>query len=221
MCRLQDPLDLPGQVLAKLNHPDALANCWPLLSGDAACSHMRWLPLCVMVLEAAAKQHGKALLLAMSTSKTAGPLGVNLGLGLAADTLAALKISGGPKLLAAAAAASELVVAVTQHVRLAARVPQLLEWSTDPCWTVEAADAALASSGYVLGAQGTAAEPRAPQFPPGIPEVDRAAAVAKWEQEKADLLVKVGAVRVQLLVWWYACCFCSVRVTSLTMIPST
>lgn len=180
-----------------LNKPDALANCWPLLVPEGVSGNTHWLPLCVMVMEAAIKQHGPALMLAMSTNKVSGLQDLTLGLGLAADELAPFDISSGARLLAAAATASELVSAVKHHVRLAARVPQLLEWATNPCWTVEAADAALAASGYVLGAQGTAAEPAAPQFTAGEAEVDKAAALALWEQ-KSELLAKVGATGAQL-----------------------
>lgn len=139
-------------------------------------------------MDAAARQHGAILLLAMSTSKAAGLQGLNLGLGLNGETMAELKVNNSPALLSAAATVSQLIAAVTQHVRLAARMPQL-EWSTK--WTVEAADAALQASGFVLGSQGTAIEPPAPEIAAGATEHEKAAALAAWEESKPGHLVKV------------------------------
>eukprot|EP00878_Enallax_costatus_P013374 GHUV01013984.1.p1 GENE.GHUV01013984.1~~GHUV01013984.1.p1 ORF type:complete len:359 (+),score=140.18 GHUV01013984.1:1307-2383(+) len=189
-CRLADASDLPAQVLPKLNQPNALANCWPVLSSEAARSHPRWLEMCILLMDAAARQHGSTLLLSMSMSRAAGLQGYNLGLGLTAETLAELKVHSSPGLLAAAATASELVAAVVQQVRLVARMPQLLEWATDPKWTVASADAALQASGFVLGAQGTALEPPLPDFAAGVTDDEKAAALAAWERSKPDHLSK-------------------------------
>jgi hypothetical protein len=49
--------------------------------------------------------------------------------------------------------AAEVVAAVHQHVRLAARKPQLLDWGTNPKWTVEGAAAALQASNSLLGSE--------------------------------------------------------------------
>lgn len=143
-----------------------------------------------MVMEAAATQHGADLLLAMSTSKAAGLQGYTIGLGLTAESLTAMHLNSSPGLLAAAAAAGELVVDVVQHVRLAARKPQL-DWDSDPLWGVKAMDNSLQEQGFVLGAQGTVQEPAAPQFTAEDSEEEKSAALEAWQQGKADLLIKV------------------------------
>jgi hypothetical protein len=190
--RLQDPSDLTAKVLSRLSK-HALASCWPLLAPEAAYSHPRWLQLCVLVMQAAAKQYGHALLLAMppasGSSQTSCSIGI--GIGSVAEAAAGFKAVQSPAVQAAAAAAAELVAAVQQHVRLAARRPQFLDWKLGPTWSVDAAAAALQAQGFVLGDQGTAAEPAAPVLAADASAEDKAAAVASWEQQKAELFTQV------------------------------
>jgi hypothetical protein len=147
----------------------------------------------MLVMQAAAKQYGHVLLLAMPPASMAGQTSCSIGVGIGstAEAAAELKAVHSPAVQAAAAAAAELVAAVQQHVRLAARRPQFLDWKSDPSWSVDAAAAALQAQGFVLGEQGTAAEPAAPQLAADASAEDRAAAVAGWEQQKADLLTQV------------------------------
>jgi hypothetical protein len=196
-CRLQDPSDLAAQVLSRLSKPDALATCWPLLAPEAANNHARWLQLCVLVMQAAAKQYGHVLLLAMPPAAAASQTSCSIGAGVGSisEAAAEFKAVHSPAVQAAAAAAAELVAAVKQHVRLAARRPHFLDWKLGPSWSVDAAAAALQAQGFVLGDQGTAAEPAAPQLAAGASTEDRAAAMAGWEQRKADLLTKVSFER--------------------------
>eukprot|EP00775_Hariotina_reticulata_P005829 gene5829-6070_t len=150
--RLADVGDLPAQVLSKLNQPDLLPRVWALLSSQAARKDHRWLPLCVLVLEAAAQQYGAALLLAMPPSQSDG-----LGAGLS-SALVSGQGSSSPVLLTAASLAAEIIAAVNQHVRLSARKPQLLDWGINPKWTVKGAVAALQASNSLTGEQHTAAQ---------------------------------------------------------------
>jgi hypothetical protein len=192
-CRVLDPTDLATQVLSRLNKPDALTACWLLLAPDAAHSHPRWLQLCVLVMQAAAKQYGHVLVLAMPPARGANEAGCSIGIGIGsiAEAAADSKAVHSPAVQAAAAAAAELVAAVKQHFRLAARMPQFVDWKLEPKWSVDAAAAAL--QGFVLGDQGTAAEPAAPQFPSDASAEERAAALQSWEQQKTDLLFVVGS----------------------------
>lgn len=206
--RLQDPGDLSAQVLPRLSKPDPLSTCWPLLSPDAARSNPRWLQLCVLVLQAATRQHGYALLLAMPPGLGLGQPGPGIGLGLGSVGEAAvdIRVVHSTSIQSAAAIAAELVGAVLHHVRLAARKPQLLDWQPVPKWTVEAAAAALEAQGFAPGDQGTAAEPPAPQPAAGASAEEQAAATAAWEHEKANLSCKVGgtalgAINVVLDAW--------------------
>lgn len=195
-CRVLDPTDLAAQVLSRLSKPDALATCWPLLAPEAAHSHPRWLQLCVLVMQAAAKQYGHVLVLAMPPACGANEVGCSIGIGIGSTVEAAAdcKAVHSPAVqAAAAAAAAELVAAVKQHVRLAARRPQFVDWKLGLKWGVDAAAAALQAQGFALGDQGTAAEPAAPQLAADAFAEERAAAMASWEQQKADLLSTVSA----------------------------
>jgi hypothetical protein len=180
-------LDLAAAVLPKLHQPHALTTCWPLLSAASAQAHSRWLPLCVLVMQAAASQHGAALLLAMQPGAAAAAhlLGVD-----GAAAAAAVGLALPPALTAAASAAAELLAAVKQHVRLAARRPQMLQWPTQPKWTVQDAAAELAAQGFELGAQGTAAALLPPQLPADATPEARAAAMGAWQQHNSELLVQ-------------------------------
>lgn len=184
--------DLVAQVLPKLEQPHALATCWPLLSAPASHSHPKWLPLCVLLMQAAAKQHGAALWLSLPAADKGAAAGSTATVGTPADRLPeAARGATSPQLNAAAAAASELLQAVQQHVRMAARRPQFLSWPSSPKWTVEAGAAALEAEGFVLGDQGTARGLPQPQLPAGTTAAASKAVMATWQQQNADLLNQV------------------------------
>jgi hypothetical protein len=169
--RSRDPSDLAAAVLPKLSQPHALSNCWPLLATPGAQGSDRWLPLCMLAMQAGAQQHGAALLLAMPPAACSSAAGVCLEAAAAAG--AGVIIT--PELSAAAAAAAALLLAVKQRVRLAARQPQLLA----PKWSVAAAAAELEA----LGDQGPAPSLPQPQLPADATPADKAAAVAAWEMQ--------------------------------------
>lgn len=184
--------DLVAQVLPELQQPHALATCWPLLSAPAAHSHPKWLPLCVLLMHAAAKQHGAALWLSLPAADKGTVAGSTATVGTPADSLPEAACGAtSPQLTAAAAAASELLQAVQQHVRMAARRPQFLSWPSSPKWTVQAGAAALEAEGFVLGDQGTAAGLLQPQLAAGTTAAASKAAMATWQQQNADLLNQV------------------------------
>lgn len=134
MRRCEDPQDLVAQVLPKLEQPHALTTCWPLLTAPAAQSHPKWLPLCVLLMQAAARQHGAALWLSLPPADKGGP-GTGVLVGVSAGSLSdAPHAAASPQLAAAAGAAAELLQTVKQAVRLAARRPQFLSWPNSPRW---------------------------------------------------------------------------------------
>lgn len=202
-CRCQEPSDLVAQVLPKLLKPDALMQCWPLLSASAAQSHPKWLQLCVLVMQAAAQQHGFALWLSLPAGdKCGGAAAEHQPVGVHADSLPdAARAACRPQLGAAAAAAVELLQAVKLHVRMSARTPQLVCWTSTPKWSFDGGAAALEAEGFVLGDQGTAAPPPQPELPAGATADAKAAAAAGWQQQTANLAAQVrpiaaGAVTV-------------------------
>jgi hypothetical protein len=147
-------------------------------------------------MQAAVKQYGHALVLAMPPAAGDCQSSCSIGIGIGSVAEAAVDCKGvhSPAVQAAAAAAAELVAAVKQHVRLAARRPQFLDWKLDPKWSADAAAAALQAQGFVLGDQGTAGEPDAPQLEADVSAEDRATAMVNWEQQKTELLTQVGLV---------------------------
>lgn len=186
-CRCGDPLDLAAQVLPKLHQPHALTTCWPLLSAPEVQQHPKWLPLCVLLMQAVARQHGAALWLSLPPAdKAAAPAAV-VGVS-AADLPPAARLPACAQLAAAAAAASELLQAIQQHVRMMARRPQFLTWPSHPKWSVDAAAAALEAQGFQLGDQGTAAALPQPEVRAGMTADAKAATLAAWQQQNADLL---------------------------------
>lgn len=194
-----------AQVLPKLEQLQALITCWPLLSAQAAYSHPKWLQLCVLLMQAASKQHGAALWLCLpSADKT---VNTTSEVGVTAESLPeAARAAATPQMLAAAAAASELFAAVKQQVRMTARRPQFLAWANSPKWTVDSAAAALEAEGFVLGDQGTAPALPQPEMAAGATAAATKAATAAWQKQNADLLVQVrfrglgpGLVKVDMV----------------------
>lgn len=144
-------------------------------------------------MQAAAKQHGAALLLSLPPADKGGP-GSSALVGVSADgLLEQAQAAASPQLTAAAVAAAELMQTVKQAVRLAARRPQFLSWPSSPRWTVEAGAAALEAESFVLGGQGTAAAVPQPELPAGASAAAKAAATAAWQQQYAELLVQVSS----------------------------
>jgi hypothetical protein len=177
-------------VLPKLEQAQALTTCWPLLSTPAAHSHPKWLPLCVLLMQAASKQHGAALWLSLPQADKASVSSPPVG--LTADSLPeAARAAATPQLVAAATAACELLQAVKQQVRLTARRPQFLTWPSSPKWTVQSAATELEAEGFVLGDQGTAAAVPQPELPAGTSTAASKAAMAAWQKQNADLLIQV------------------------------
>jgi hypothetical protein len=194
-----------AQVLPRLQQPHALTTCWPLLAAPPAQSHPKWLPLCVLLMQAAAKQHGYALWLSLpaadkanSNSGSTPDSASSVLVGVPADSLPeAARPAAAAQLASAVAAASELLQAVKQHVRMAARRPQMLAWPSSPKWTVDAAAAALESEGFVPGDQGTTAagpQPEAPAGTTAAAKAEAAAATAAWQRETAELANRVSRV---------------------------
>jgi len=141
-------------------------------------------------MQAAAQQHGAALWLSLPHAAAAAG---TVAVGIAADSLPeAARPAAAAQLAAAATAASELLQAVQQHVRMAARRPQLVCWSSQPRWSVDAGAAALEAEGFQLGDQGTAAAPTQPELPAGTAAGAKTAALAAWQQQAAELLAQVG-----------------------------
>jgi hypothetical protein len=145
-------------------------------------------------MQAAAKQHGYALWLSLpaadknsSTQDSAS----NVLVGVPADSLPdAARPAAAAQLAPAATAAAELLQAVKQHVRMAARRPQMLAWPSSPKWTVDEAAAALESEGFVLGDHGTTAAGPHPEAPAGTTaaaKAEAAAAAAAWQKETTEL----------------------------------
>jgi hypothetical protein len=193
---------LVAQVLPKLQQPHALTTCWPLLAAPTAQSHPKWLPLCVLLMQAAAKQHGYALWLSLpaadkSSSSSTQDSTSNVLVGVPTDSLPdAARPAAAAQLAPAATAASELLQAVKQYVRMAARRLQMLAWPSSPKWTVEAAAAALESEGFVLGDQGTTAagpQPEAPAGTTAAAKAEAAAAAAAWQKETTELGNRVSS----------------------------
>lgn len=151
-------------------------------------------------MQAAAQQHGAALWLSLPPA-AAGAAAV----GIAADSLPeAARTAAAAQLAAAATAASELLQAVQQYVRMAARRPQLVCWASQPRWSVDAGAAALEAEGFQLGDQGTAAAPTQPELPAGTAAGAKTAALAAWQQQTMELLVQVGPCPIIQAFWRFA-----------------
>lgn len=189
-CRGKDSSDLTAQILPRLQQSHALSTCWPLLAAPGAQNHPQWLQLCVILMHTAARQHGAGLLLA-APSCSLGPASGSLGVPADAVRAHVPALSASPQLSTAAAAAVDLLHCVKQHVRMAARVPQLTCWPCEPRWSVQQAAAELQASGFVLGDKGTEAAPPQPETPASMPAETKAAVVAAYQQHCHELLSKV------------------------------
>ena len=170
-CRVRgSQADLAAAVLPLLSNPSGkplLADCWPLLNTETAKQSQQWLPIVVMVAEAALLQGGREV--------AAGAIAASPSAGGAAAS------SGGGVTLA------DVYSAVKEHVRLAARVPQLKGWEK---WQLSSALAEVQGVGF--GEKGLAHAPPAPDVAAMTPE-EQQQAMADWETQKQQSLETVSA----------------------------
>jgi hypothetical protein len=165
-------MDLAAAVLPLLSNPcgkPLLAECWPLLNTDAAKQNHQWLVIVVMVVDAALKQGGMEI--------AAGAVTASAGSGLSSSGISSVTSSN--------VSLAEVYAAVKEHVRLAARVPQLGGWEK---WQLSSAVGELQGVGF--GEKGLVAGPPAPDVAALSPE-EQQQAMADWEAKKQELLEMV------------------------------